>query len=122
VIPGVRGAQGANAQQRGILIVSDVTDGGQGGDSPPLGKLNIKTGPPLVDILIASLLSCFRNPNRHFIVMWFKFADSGKKMFWVAFLLAPVLNLLRTVYTRDGEPICYHGPHELCTISGEPQN
>jgi len=30
---------------------SDVTGRGQGGELPP-GKLNVKTGPPLVDILV----------------------------------------------------------------------
>jgi len=26
------------------------------------------------------------------------------------------------VYTRGGEPIYYHEPHELCIIAGRPQN
>jgi len=26
------------------------------------------------------------------------------------------------VYSRDGEPIYYHGPHELCISAGGPQN
>jgi len=29
--------------------------GGQGGEPPPSGKLNVKTGTPLVDILIFSI-------------------------------------------------------------------
>jgi len=37
-------------------VPSGVTDGGPGGEPPP-GKLNVKTGPPLVDILIFSILS-----------------------------------------------------------------
>ena len=37
------------------LIVSGVTNRGQGGEPPPV-KLNVKTGPPLVDILIFSIL------------------------------------------------------------------
>jgi len=27
-----------------------------------------------------------------------------------------------STYNRDGEPIHYHGPHELCFITGGPQN
>jgi len=27
-----------------------------------------------------------------------------------------------TLYVRGGEPIHYHGPHELCIIAGGPQN
>jgi len=26
------------------------------------------------------------------------------------------------IHTRGGEPIYYHGPHELCIIAGGPQN
>ena len=27
-----------------------------------------------------------------------------------------------TTYNKGGEPIYYHGPHELCIIAGGPQN
>jgi len=37
------------------VVGSDVTDWRQGGE-PPLGKLNVKTGPPLVDIFIISII------------------------------------------------------------------
>jgi len=36
-----------------------VTDGGKRGESPPRGKINAKTGPPIADILIFSILLVF---------------------------------------------------------------
>jgi len=38
------------------VVGTGITDGGQGGEPPPLGKLNVKTGPPSVDISIFSIL------------------------------------------------------------------
>ena len=39
----------------GLAPDNGVTDGGQWVEPPP-GKLNVKTGPPIVDILIFSIL------------------------------------------------------------------
>ena len=36
-------------------VGSGVTDGGQGAEPPP-GKLNVKTGPSLLDVLVFSIL------------------------------------------------------------------
>ena len=44
-----------HAYRTTVPLPSDVANGGQGGE-PPTGKLNVKTGPLLVDILIFSLL------------------------------------------------------------------
>ena len=37
-----------------LLAANDVTDGDMGASGPP-GKLNVKTGPPLIDILIFNI-------------------------------------------------------------------
>ena len=39
---------------------SGIIDEGQGGATSPRGKLNVKTGPRLVDILIFSIFCIFR--------------------------------------------------------------
>jgi len=42
-----------------VYIISGVTDQGARERAAPLGKPNVKTGPPLADILVFSILLSF---------------------------------------------------------------
>jgi len=75
-----------------------------------------------------ALPGIMHNPISFLIQAW-PLTLSGTTYVFGSFMFAKIFNLnvqpglsYYAVYTRGGEPIYYHEPHELCIIAGRPQN